>query len=179
MLSAWSWGLWVRCDRLAQVNWNNGHYSFCPLRHQAHSTGTGTWGLGWGGAPLILLLRWQGELGQGHWLLIYNPVLLAKKDRGSLLTQISSWGLAIFKKAGWASFYNAGSFFRYHCAALHRSLNENQTPEHVPLARLILSLAHWLQPHWLHSPQTLIEFPPYHTCFVLSAHYCEALSSFS
>lgn len=37
-------------------------------------------GLGWGGALLILLLRWQGELGQGHWLLIYNPVLLAKKD---------------------------------------------------------------------------------------------------
>lgn len=40
-------------------------------------------GLGWGGALLILLLRWQGELGQGHWLLIYNPVLLARKDGGN------------------------------------------------------------------------------------------------
>lgn len=161
MLSEWSWGVWVRCDRLAWMSWNNSYYSFCPLWHQACCAATWTrrTGLAWGGALLMLLWRWQGELGQGHQQLMYNPVWLAKRNRGDSWWHRSRSSQAdVLQKAGWASVCNARSFLRsFHQCTAYIKLNSWawSTLQVSPWARLPE-----LQPRWLHSPCTPIISSP-------------------
>lgn len=164
MLSQQSRRLWVRCEGLARVNRNNSFYSNALIPTLAPgllcwSTDMGD-GTRMGRNRLILLLRWQGELGQGHGQLVYNPVWLAKKKGGD-----SWWHRP--RHGGWMSSRDMGphlwcsSFFRWdhHGSAFHCSLNKTQTPEHgSPLPVLTLNLAPWA-PATLASPHTLITVP--------------------
>lgn len=141
-----SWGLWVRCDRLAQANWNNSYYS------SAHSGtrlavllhGHGRWSQDGEGSlhPSLKVIKWVGIR---MWATHDESNLVSKRKRGwFLMTQISlSWRV----EAGWVHFWIARSFFWWypHCTASYCILSKNQTPAQGLLlalpANLTLNLA--------------------------------------
>lgn len=118
MLKEWIRGLWARCDRLALVNGNNSHYSFCLLRHQTCCVGA--WTGGWSGDGEGTLL-WFRKLGQRHTKFMDNLVWLRRRQRHNSQRHRSchvSW-TSSRKQAGSTS--ESRSSFRWYrnCSRMH------------------------------------------------------------
>lgn len=137
MLSEGSWGLWVRCDRLARGDWNSSHYSSRPLWHQARCAGTcivgGMGGPGTGRGtphPSLKVTGWAET--RTHQQLMYNPVWLAKRNRSDSWwhRSHSSWA-GVLQKADRDSMWQR-QIILLKVSSLH-SLNKTKLPDTVPL----------------------------------------------
>ena len=149
------------------------------LRH-ALAPGRLCWSTVAGRALVILLLRRQGELRQGHTQLMYNPVWSAKRKKGLIPDDID---LAMEGRCPRESrpgpLVGAWSSFRWpHLwTAVHCSSSKNPTPEQGPLGKS------YLEPFSLDSSHAGFISQPHHTpsrcgCFAQPVPYgWEALSS--
>lgn len=103
-------------------------------------------GNGMGRARVILLLRRQGELRQGHAQLMYNPVWLAKRKKKGLILDDTglAWRVDVLKREGWAHVQGPDPSDDLTSAQLPTTAQaRTKLLSRLPRASLTLNLSPW------------------------------------